>query len=54
MSVVYEKKILNGIVRIHDDAYRDIPPEEMERRREEVRRIAGRMLAKIPRDVKPD
>lgn len=52
--IVFEQKIMNGIVRIHDDAYRDVSPEEMERRREEVRRIAGRMLAKIPRDVKVD
>ena len=54
MAIVMEKKILNGIVRIHDDAYRDISPGEMGRRREEVRRIAGRMLAKIPRDAKVD
>ena len=49
MAVVKEIVMECGRVRIYDDAYRDASPEELERRREKIRQVAGRMLAKLPR-----
>ena len=49
MAMVKEIRLEAGVVRIHDDAYRDASEEEMERRRAAIRRIAGQMLARLPR-----
>lgn len=36
-----------GVILIDDSAYRGVPEEELERRREETRRVAGQIALKI-------
>lgn len=49
MAIVAEYKFKNGTVRIDDDCYRDVPPEEMQRRIERVQRTAWELYLKNER-----
>lgn len=44
MAVVAEMKYNDITITIHDDAYRDVPPEEMERRHKKIAQVARRIL----------
>lgn len=46
MAVVKEFKVGGATIRIHDDAYVGVPPEEIERRKKRTREIAGRIQYK--------
>lgn len=46
MAIVAEYQQGNGVVKICDDAYRDVSREEMARRLENARRVAWEMLDK--------
>lgn len=47
MAIVYESRESGALVRIVDDAYRGCSEEELERRRQETRKVAGRILARL-------
>lgn len=47
MAIVAEYIIRGVKVKVSDEAYRDASPEEIERRRAEARRVAGRLIARI-------
>ena len=49
VAIVAEYKFKNGTVRIDDDCYRDVPPEEMQRRIERVQRTAWELYLKNER-----
>ncbi|GFO88360.1 hypothetical protein BUFA31_15240 [Butyricicoccus faecihominis] len=44
MAIVAEYHYPNGTVRIDDDCYRDVPPEEMQRRIERLQKTAWELL----------
>ena len=47
MAIVMELVIRGVPVEIRDDGYRDCTPQEIERRKAEAKRVAGRMLAQL-------
>lgn len=44
MAVVREFKHGGATVRIHDDAYAHLTPEEMEKKRQAIREYAGKLF----------
>lgn len=49
MAVVKEIKWGNCTIRIHDDAYRDLTPEQLAKRQEEVKRNILRICERADR-----
>ena len=54
MAIVAEYKYPHGVVRIDDDCYRDVPPEEMERRIRQVQQTAWELFLKKQRRKQED
>ncbi len=46
MNIIQTVETPNDILRFSDDGYRDIPPEEIQRRIEHMQEVAGRILAR--------
>ena len=54
MAIVAEYKYPNGTVLIDDDCYRDVPPEEMQRRIERLQKTAWELLMNQERRKKDE
>lgn len=54
VAIVAEYHYLNGTVRIDDGCYRDVPPEEMQRRIERLQKTAWELLMNQERRKKDE
>ena len=54
MAIVATYHYPNGTVYIYDDCYRDVPPEEMERRIRQVQQTAWELFLKKQRRKQED